>query len=62
MEEKSERKCKWCEKNFVRIQKGRYKSGQIRYVDENGKITNGKLCATCNKTRAYQAMKKLRNF
>lgn len=52
--------CKTCKDKKVRILTS-YWGKNKRFVDEHNKLWNGKQCPLCNKDRAKNAMKTLRN-
>lgn len=58
--EQNMRKCKTCGILKVRIQDGKFKSGNKRWVSETGQQWSGNYCADCNRDRAKNMMNKLR--
>lgn len=59
--ERSLIKCKNCGQTKVRILSGKFPDGKNnRWVDENGKLFNGKCCPACATEKAKQKMKELR--
>lgn len=56
-------KCKVCQELKVKIESGFYPSEKKRtkkYIDQFGKIWNGKTCPQCNQERAKNTMKSSR--
>jgi len=55
-------RCKKCNDLKFRILCGKFNNGKDkRWIDENGKLWNGKLCPECNKKRSLVTMRKIRN-
>lgn len=55
--------CKKCELLKIKIEAGKYPKGKTKkYIDQFGKLWNGKTCAECNKDRCKNSMKASRTF
>lgn len=52
--------CKVCREDKEAIQNGTYDGKNKRWVDNEGRAFNGKVCAPCNLNRVKNNMKKLR--
>lgn len=56
--ESNQVKCKSCQLIKIKIDNGLYPNQKTkRYVDQFGKMWNGKVCPECNRTRAKMTMK-----
>ncbi len=56
-------KCKVCLELRVKTEDGKFPNGKTkRYLDQFGKIWNGKVCPQCNRNRAKNTMKSIRTF
>lgn len=59
--ERSLIKCRECGETKVRISDGKYPDKKnTRWVDEQGRLFNGKLCPSCQTEKAKAKMKELR--
>jgi hypothetical protein len=52
--------CRLCEKIKVRKLIGKFDDKNKKYIDETGKLWNGRKCPQCQVDRARNNMKKLR--
>ena len=53
--------CKRCKEKVKLYQKGKYPNGTKKWVDEEGRIANGRMCPLCNNKRARDTMRKSRS-
>jgi len=60
MEEINLKLCKVCGLLKKRILAGKWGKDK-KWIDEEGKLWNGKQCPTCNQARAKDSMKRMRN-
>lgn len=52
--------CKICNKVKDRIEAGKFNSKDKKWVDEEGKVWNGRVCNFCTKERVKNHMKNKR--
>lgn len=59
--EENEVICKVCGQLKKKIEAGKYPKGKTKkYVNEQGKLWNGKMCPDCNVARAKKTMQAVR--
>lgn len=54
--------CRLCEKIKPRRFVGKFDDKNKKYVDEHGKLWNGRTCPQCHTDRARNNMKRLRKY
>jgi hypothetical protein len=54
------RQCKVCNQLKVRVQDGQFNLKDKRWMDERGRLWNGRTCPGCNLERAKKTMKQTR--
>lgn len=53
--------CKTCGQLKDRIEAGKFNTKDRKWVDNEGKLWNGKVCGPCNSNRVKELMRNKRN-
>jgi ribosomal protein S18 len=62
MQEVDSKECKVCTQVKQRIADKTYENGLRRYVDETGKMWNGRTCPTCHKEKVKNKVREKRGL